>query len=250
MALILYGSKLTAQFGDEHQQLPVPGHPRRLLGPAPGDHLFTTRHRAASAGCQLLADKLCTRPRAAHLAMAPHSRLYLGRDAEPDREARMEVLDVAVGAALTPERGGCLDLSTGRRLRGEWRMRARQRPIGAIPIDHGSRRATGASPPTRAAGRRASSRSSAGCRPRSTPSPSPTRSAPQDMQLNFPAATMFDARGHGDLDWAPEVHRRRRDLDRRRCRPPTAPALADARGWPGRATSSGSPRPATGWACS
>ena len=80
-------------------------------------------------------------------------------------------------------------------------MRARQRPIQRLELDHGSAGYWSITAYPRGRG----PRELATFRGVPTKIDSFSFADPfgaQDMQLSFPAATLFDARGHGDLDWA------------------------------------------------
>ena len=80
-------------------------------------------------------------------------------------------------------------------------MRARQRPIRALPLEHGD----AGSWSITAYPRGRAPRELAFFRGVPTKVDSFSFADPfgaQDLQLTFPAATLFDARGFGDLDWA------------------------------------------------
>lgn len=110
MALVLHGSTIYARFGPNRNNflsLDIPGD---YLGTRPVIISFSTGRRLANAvspteapvgRLSLLTNSLTT-VSGAHLRMAASTRLYLGRDPVPDHEMRMEVLDLAVGARLTP----------------------------------------------------------------------------------------------------------------------------------------------------
>lgn len=107
MALILYGSKLTAKFGENTNNFLSVDIPGDYISTRPVVILFSTGGTSRVGRLSLLADKLYT-TKGVHLPMAPHSRLYLGRDDEEGRETTMEVLDVMVGTNLGKEKENAL----------------------------------------------------------------------------------------------------------------------------------------------